>query len=237
MTNLKVIIENREGKLLVSSRVVAEQLGKEHSDVMRKCREVLGVGEFSESSYTNSQNKEQPELLLTKDGFILLCMNYQGYNDFKRAYIAKFNEMEQQLHKPMSQLEITAANAIALVEHEKRMNQIEQAQEQTEKQLTAIQEIVVVRPDQTKKWMKSIVNKIVHAKGGSKDLYSKIKTETYQLLNQRLGVNVYTRRANKSKVGINMPTIDIILSDKKLTEGYIAILKEYAIKYGVGDVA
>ena len=70
MSNLiNVTIQNHNGTPVVSSRVVAEQLSKEHSDVMRKCREVLGVGEFSESSYTNLQNKEQPELLLTKDGF------------------------------------------------------------------------------------------------------------------------------------------------------------------------
>lgn len=52
--------ENREGKLLVSSRVVAEQLDKEHKRVMQDCREKLEDGvEFVQSSYTNSQNKEQ----------------------------------------------------------------------------------------------------------------------------------------------------------------------------------
>lgn len=55
--------------MVVSSRVVAEQLGKEHSDVMRKIKEVLGVGEFSESSYTDSCNREQPEYLLAKVQF------------------------------------------------------------------------------------------------------------------------------------------------------------------------
>lgn len=93
-----VIIKNCEGVNVVSSRVVAEALGKEHKRVMQDCREKLEDGvEFVQSSYINSQNKEQPELLLTKDGFILLCMNYQGYNDFKRAYINKFNEMEKEL--------------------------------------------------------------------------------------------------------------------------------------------
>ncbi|MGL4425993.1 MAG: Rha family transcriptional regulator [Cetobacterium sp.] len=92
---MELVITNSNGVNVVSSRVVAEQLGKEHSDVTRKIKEVLGVGEFSESSYVNSQNKTQPEFLLTKDGFVLLCMNYTGYNDFKRAYIAKFNEMEK----------------------------------------------------------------------------------------------------------------------------------------------
>lgn len=87
--------------LVVSSRVVAEELGKQHSHVMTKCKDVLGVAEYCESSYINEQRKQQPELLLTKDGFILLCMNYQGYNDFKRAYINKFNEMERQLQEQM----------------------------------------------------------------------------------------------------------------------------------------
>lgn len=90
-------IKNVNGVNVVSSRVVAEQLKKEHSDVMKKCKEILGLGEFSEISYKDSCNREQPELLLTKDGFILLCMNYQGYNDFKRAYIREFNRMEREL--------------------------------------------------------------------------------------------------------------------------------------------
>ena len=93
-----VNIDNRDGKLVVSSRVVSEQLEKEHKRVMQDCRDKLKVGvEFVQTSYIDSCNREQPELLLTKDGFILLCMNYQGYNDFKRAYINEFNRMEKEL--------------------------------------------------------------------------------------------------------------------------------------------
>lgn len=125
---LEIIINKHEGKNVVSSRVVAEQLNKEHSDVMRKCREVLGVGEFSESSYINSQNKTQPELLLTKDGFILLCMNYQGYNDFKRAYINKFYEMENEL-KLSAPKTLKEALMLALQQQE----QIELLEEQNNK--------------------------------------------------------------------------------------------------------
>lgn len=92
-------IENKNGNLVVSSRVVAEQLGKEHRRVMQDCRDKLEVGaEFVQTSYIDSCNREQPEFLLTKDGFILLCMNYQGYNDFKRAYINEFNRMEKELN-------------------------------------------------------------------------------------------------------------------------------------------
>ena len=95
--NELIKIENKNGTLTVSSRVVAEALEKQHSHVMQKCKDVLGLSEYCESYYINEQNKKQPELHLTKDGFILLCMNYQGYNEFKRAYINRFNEMEKAL--------------------------------------------------------------------------------------------------------------------------------------------
>ena len=41
MTNLVTKIENQDGRLVVSSRVVAEQLGKDHSKVLRTLDELL----------------------------------------------------------------------------------------------------------------------------------------------------------------------------------------------------
>ncbi len=94
---INVNIRNEDGKLLVSSRDIAKGLEKEHYDVLKKVREVLGDGEFSCSSYLTEQGKEMTEYLLDKNAFILLVMNYTGYNDFKRAYIKRFDEMEKQL--------------------------------------------------------------------------------------------------------------------------------------------
>lgn len=91
---INVNIKNENGKLLVSSRDIAKGLEKEHKDVLRKIREVLGEREFSLSSYITEQGKETAEYLLDKNAFILLVMNYTGYNDFKRAYIKRFDEME-----------------------------------------------------------------------------------------------------------------------------------------------
>lgn len=92
-----MVIKEENGKLLVSSRDIAEGLEKDHKDVLRKIREVLGEREFTPSSYITEQGKESCEYLLEKDSFILLVMNYTGYNDFKRAYIKAFNEMEKRL--------------------------------------------------------------------------------------------------------------------------------------------
>lgn len=94
---VNVNIKNENGKLLVSSRDIARGLEKEHKDVLRKIEDVLTVGEFSDREFTTSQGNKYKEYLLDKNAFILLVMNYTGYNDFKRAYIKRFDEMEKQL--------------------------------------------------------------------------------------------------------------------------------------------
>ena len=94
---INVNIKNENGKLLVGSRDIAVGLEKEHKDVLRKIEDVLTVGEFSEREFTTSQGNKYKEYLLDKNAFILLVMNYTGYNDFKRAYIKRFDEMEKQL--------------------------------------------------------------------------------------------------------------------------------------------
>ena len=94
---IKVNIKNENGKLLVGSRDIAIGLEKEHKDVLRKIEDVLTVGEFSEHEFMTSQGNRYKEYLLDKNAFILLVMNYTGYNDFKRAYIKKFDDMEKRL--------------------------------------------------------------------------------------------------------------------------------------------
>lgn len=98
---INVNIKNENGKLLVSSRDIAKGLEKEHKDVLRKIEDVLTVGEFSEREFITTQGNKYKEYLLDKNAFILLVMNYTGYNDFKRAYIKRFDEMEKQLNIKM----------------------------------------------------------------------------------------------------------------------------------------
>ena len=94
---IPVIMKSDNGELVVSSRDIASGIGKEHYDIIKKIRSVLNDGEFSAVEYIDAKGEKRPEYLLPKDSFILLLMNYQGYNDFKRAYIKRFNEMENAL--------------------------------------------------------------------------------------------------------------------------------------------
>ena len=97
-----VKIEKYNEQLVVSSRVIAEQLGKLHKNVIRDLEQISESSNLSSliipSTYkVEGQKREYKEYLLTKDGFILYMFNIQGYQDFKLAYINKFNELEKAL--------------------------------------------------------------------------------------------------------------------------------------------
>ena len=95
---IKVEIQNNNGNLVVSSRAIAKGLEKEHKHVLTKIREVLNGSEFWPVEYVDEKGETRPEYFLNKNSFILLVMNYTGYNDFKRAYIKRFEEMEKELN-------------------------------------------------------------------------------------------------------------------------------------------
>jgi len=100
-------ISEYNGKVVVSSIVLAEIFEKRHDNVLRDiCRAIdtikqIGYLNFEESNFIlnnrkNRQNKLQPEYLLTKDGFAYIAMGFTGNNaaKFKVNYISKFNKME-----------------------------------------------------------------------------------------------------------------------------------------------
>lgn len=95
------IENNSELGAVVSSRVVANELKRRHDNVKRDLEQILMSSNVSAlivpSNYKDSRGRKQKEYLLTKDGFTLYMFNIQGHNDFKMAYINKFNEMENAL--------------------------------------------------------------------------------------------------------------------------------------------
>ncbi len=115
--NYEVEIESKNGINVVSSRVVAKQLGKRHTDVLRDIDIILEKSDLTfQKNLENAdlrslimpslyqvkgQKRNYKEYLLTKDGFTLYMFNIQGYNDYKMAYINEFNKMEQALKKNM----------------------------------------------------------------------------------------------------------------------------------------
>ena len=106
MENKITITKTEDGKLVVSSRQVANDFGKRHSDVLKAICDKIEVNEilrspkyFIESTYTDKSNRQSKEYLLTRDGFTFIVMGFTGTkaDEWKLKYIAAFNEMERQL--------------------------------------------------------------------------------------------------------------------------------------------
>jgi len=94
----------REERAGCTSLDVAETFEKDHRHVLRDIRELgcsdeFRVSNFGQSSYINEQNKMQPMVVMTRDGFTLLAMGYTGElaMKFKEGYIKQFNAMEAAL--------------------------------------------------------------------------------------------------------------------------------------------
>lgn len=133
---MKELVFKGEGnQALTNSLLVAEKFGKEHRRVMQDIRE-LGCSEefrlhnFVQSSYINSQNKEMPMIIMTKDGFTLLAMGYTGdmAMKFKEEYIAAFNTMEQTLKSGGFQVPTSFREALLLAAEQQEKIEAQQKQ-------------------------------------------------------------------------------------------------------------
>lgn len=139
-----VSIENRDGRLVVSSRQIAEHFEKNHRDVLKAIDSLMAeVGSaqkfadlFMLGEYRNEQNKQvYREYLLTRDGFSLLVMGFNGSKalSWKLKYIEAFNQMEKQLSEPLTSTDLIIAAA-------QRLKAVESRQFAQEQQLQRLQQ-------------------------------------------------------------------------------------------------
>ena len=84
-----------------SSLQVAHEFDKRHTDVLRDiqnldCPQDFSERNFASAKYTDEQNKKRPMYLMTRDGFMFLCMGFRGRKAaaIKVAIIQRFNDME-----------------------------------------------------------------------------------------------------------------------------------------------
>ncbi|EPH61123.1 toxin-antitoxin system, toxin component, Bro family [Enterococcus faecium 13.SD.W.09] len=105
-----------------------------------------------------------------------------------------------------------------------------------------ISEIVALGSTDWRKDARSLINQMAKTQGGY-GAYQEIQSEIYRELDRRAGSSLKIRLTNlqnrmagegvpKSKIK-KTNKLDVIGSDKRLLEIYLAIVKEYAIKYGV----
>lgn len=164
-------------------------------------------------------------------------MAWEKWNVIEKDYF----EMKEQQSNKMSGLEILARAAQALVEQDKELKRLAAIQVQQAEQLQGIRDVVALNPLDWRKDTSALLSKMALSLGGYEHLKD-IRGESYQLLNERFGVSLERRLTNKRRrmadEGIckskrdKLNPLDVIGGDKKLIEGYVAIVKKMAIKYG-----
>lgn len=99
-----VVYKTNKGTPVTDSLKVAQVFGKEHKIILRAIRNLIMTAQnctvhkwLCESTYLNTQNKNQPLFLMTRDGFSLLAMGLTGAKamQFKVGFIEQFNAMEK----------------------------------------------------------------------------------------------------------------------------------------------
>lgn len=127
---------------------------------------------------------------------------------------------------------------------ELKQKEQEQKMEQLGNKIDSIKEVVALNPNDWRKDTAKLIYKIALHIGGAEHIKN-IREESYKLLEQRMGVSLNTRLTNKRRrmadEGIckskrdKLNQVDVIADDKKLIEGYLAVVKDMAIKYGITD--
>lgn len=241
----------------ISSIEVAEMVGKEHKELLRDIRrycEQLGESKialtdfFTESVYRTTQNKTMPCYNVTKKGCEFIAHKLTGVKgaEFTAKYINRFHDMEDTIRQGIPnnlspQLQL-------LINMEMKQKEHDQKLEELDNKVDSIKEVVALRPNAWRKESSTIINKIAQKLGGYEHI-KLIREESYRILEERMHVALGVRLANKKKTNAlngmckskldKLNQLDVIADDPKLIEGYIAIIKEMAIKYGisVGEVA
>lgn len=255
MNNLVKVI-NKDGQLVVSSRQLAENFGKEHKNILRDIDFLVGQLKnehtpkyFIFSEYQHEQNKQMyPEYLLTRDGFSLLVMGFTGQKalQWKLKYIEAFNQMEEHIKQQLDTTQLSPELQMfkqifdSVAKQQLEQQQIKTAVQETKEELQAVREVIEIKPSENwRNETNALVKKICYKLGD----YKTPKDNIYKALQERAGCDLKRRLENmrarlllnggsKSKAD-NLNYLDVIADDKKLIETYTAIVKEMSIKYGV----
>lgn len=251
-------VEVINNKVLTTSKKLAERFDKRHDHILRDitniAKDLPEFGEmFFETRLPDIYGRLQPAYYINKDGFSLLAMGFTGKKaiQWKVAYLKTFNRLTAHLlstlyprrkaeGNKLSQLEITAANAQALVEQAKQLQSISDRQIAQEKKIEKISNVVQLNVANWRKETTELLTQIAkNSEGDLSENAKELRKLTYAMLNERLGISLSSRLSRYKKRMTEAGTshsktsslnyLDVIGEDKKLVEGYIAIVKELSI--------
>lgn len=247
--NSLVIMKDQQA--VTTSLNVAETFERNHRDVLAAIDDLKeGVAEnyadlFWDDSYIHPQNKQSYRMIfMNRDGFTLLAMGFTGKKalEFKLQYINAFNAMEKHIKQ---QLDISnlSPELQLMANLVNNMAKQELAQKQLNEKVDSISEIVALNTTDWRKEANALINKVVRVMGNTAEAHKEVRSAIFTEVDRRAGVSLETRLTNKRRRMAdegaskskrdNLTKVDVISDGKKLVEIYVAVVKEFAIKFGV----
>lgn len=251
------------GVLVLTTQQIAEAYGTDTDIITRNfnrnkeryqngkhfiCLEGNDLKEFKTNGQIDLPLKINKLYLWTEKGAFLHAKSLNTDNAWEvydRLVDDYFRQKQKRIDYSQLSPELRMFYTIADEQAKLELAQKQQAEQlrKVENRVESIREVVAINSDSWRTETSNLIKKIGIALGGGL-AYSEVRNEIYGLLEKRMGVNLGMRLTNKrrrmaeegvSKTARDKVTlVDVIAEDKKLIEGYIAIVKETAIKYGVG---
>lgn len=121
----------------LDSREVAEMVGKKHYNLIRDIKgyaeelnelKIEVVDFFKENNYKDGKGETRPCYNITKKGCGFIAHKLTGIKgtEFTARYINRFHDMEEQIHKPKSALEMLQLQSQALLEVNEKVEGVKQ---------------------------------------------------------------------------------------------------------------
>lgn len=256
---MKLSIIKQNGQRVLTTAQLAESYGT-NNDVVTKnfnrnkerYQEVkhffLLEGEDLKTFRANGQIDLSPNInklyLWTEKGAWLHAksLNTDQAWDAYEMLVDEYYKVVEFSPKPMSPSELALLQAQNMVNLEMRVDEQDGRLEKVETEQKNMAEIISINPVEWRKKVTSLLNKIASNQGGF-EMYRTIRNKSYEALEERGRCNLNIRVVNKQKVmalnGVakskvnKVSKLDVISDDARLTEIYLAIVKELAIKYRV----
>ena len=188
----------------IDSREVAEMVGIQHKDLLKKVRNYEGIlagaklrplDFFIPSEYKDAQGKPRDCYLLTKKGCEMVANKLTGEKGviFTAKYVNRFAEMEQKIKLPKTDREILFLSVKVQEETAQRVDVLEEKVSDLEKSTTidSSQQYTLERIAKTT---------VISALGG-------IDSRAYQLMSRKLFSNIWRDYKKYFKLGSYRDTL------------------------------
>ena len=225
------------------SNILDNPFAEEGKDYYSSCVKSEGKGNFADDYKLTAAFAKKLSMTQKNQKGEVARDYFEKVEDGAKQMMLRLQEMSPQL-QVMINMELEQKRQAK--EQERQAAEIAAVKEQGQKvveRVESIREVVAIDTTSWREDTRNLINKMAQEMGGG-IAFQQIRTESYELLEKRMGANLKQRLINKRRRMAEEGTcksardklsyVDIIAEDKKLVEGYTAIVKEMAIKYGVG---